>query len=568
MTRLVSVLVLAVAGAVLVSAQGRVAGTPTPQGPAGGRGGMVRGTLEEPTGSGAIKGRIVAAGTGAPIRRAQVRAVAAEARGNRLVSTDADGRFELRDLPAGRWQLTASKAGFVTLRFGQNRPFEAGRPIELGPGEVMERLEMALPRASAIVGRVSDEFGDPVAGARVQVLRYQTVQGTRRMTPVGVVDQSDDTGAFRLFGLMPGEYYVSASLRAIPVDEPGGEGAGYAPTYYPGTNNLAEAQPITLAVGQEQTNLNFALLPVRTVRVSGVVIDSTGGPLTNGNVSLTTADGNAFGAGRGNIRGNGAFSMADVAPGTYTLTVGGGRGRQGGAALEVAQMPLTVGNQDITTLFISTTRGASLSGTVAAAPGSAGTLPSGGVQITTQSASPEPGGFGFGVRPGRVEEGAFTVTGLIGQRFVRVNGLSSSWMVHSMTLDGMDVTDTPLTFRPNEEIRGLRVLLTDRVTDLSGKVSAPDGSLSRDFSVVIFPDDEMKWTPGSRYLRSGRPDQDGVFKLRALPPEPRYLAVAVSYLEEGEGTDPRFLAQIRDRALRFSLNDGETRVLDLKLIER
>jgi len=290
-----------------------------------------------------------------------------------------------------------------------------------------------------------------------------------------------------------------------------------------------------------------------------------GGPLTNGAVALTTADGNGFNAGRGNIRGNGAFSLTDVAPGTYTLNVTGGRGRQGGPG-EVAQMPLTVGSSDLSGLYISTTRGASLSGTVAAAPGSAGALPSGNLQITTQSASLDQGGFG--ARPSRVEEGAFTVTGLLGQRFVRVNGLQTTWMVHSMTLNGVDVTDTPLTFRPNEDVRGLRVLLTDQVTDVSGKVSGANGELSRDFSVVIFPDDETRWTAGSRYLRSGRPDQDGVFKLRGLPPDARYLAAAVNYLEEGEGTDPRFLAQVRDRALRFSLSEGETRVLDLKLIER
>ena len=171
---------------------------------------------QQATGTAVIRGRIVAADTGAPIRRAQVRAVSSDTRGSRLATTDGQGRFEFRDLPAGRWELTASKAGFVTLRFGQRRPFEAGRPVELGDAQIVERTDIALPRGAAITGRVFDEFGDAVAGARVQVLRYQMVQGTRRLTPTGIGDQSDDTGAFRLFGLTPGDYYVSATLRALP----------------------------------------------------------------------------------------------------------------------------------------------------------------------------------------------------------------------------------------------------------------------------------------------------------------------------------------------------------------
>ena len=108
--------------------------------------------------------------------------------------------------------------------------------------------------------------------------------------PTGVGDQSDDTGAFRLFGLTPGDYYVSASVRALPVDDPTTDAAGYAPTYFPGTGNVAEAQRVTLGLGQELTNISFALLPVRTVRVSGRAVNSMGQPLGGGAARLTPAD--------------------------------------------------------------------------------------------------------------------------------------------------------------------------------------------------------------------------------------------------------------------------------------
>ena len=542
------------------------------QAPGGGRG-FARDARPQATGTAIIRGRIVTADTGAPIRRAQVRAFSSDTRGSRLASTDGQGRFELRDLPAGRWELTASKAGFVTLRFGQRRPFEAGQPVELRDGQVADRTDIALPRGAAITGRVFDEFGDAVAGARVQVLRYQMVQGTRRLMPTGVADQSDDTGAFRLFGLTPGDYYVSASVRALPVDDPTVDAAGYAPTYFPGTGNVAEAQRVTLGVGQELTNISFALLPVRTVRVSGRATNAMGQPLSGGVARLTPADATAdtpltFGGG-GNVRQDGTFTLTNVAPGSYTLTVASrafGRGRGGnGADPEIGSIPLTVVNEDLTGIHVVTTQGAALSGTVVAAQGSSTPLPTSAIQITTQ---PVPFGRSPGGGTARVEtNGTFTLRGLLGRRVIRVTGLPQDWMLQSITINSTDVTDRVFDFTGEQELRGARVAVTDRVTEVNGTV-ASGNQPARDYTVVVFPEDDTKWAFPSRYVRSGRPDQKGLFRIRALPPDERYLAVAVDYVEEGEAGDPEFLERIRASATRFALGEGETKALELKLVQR
>jgi hypothetical protein len=94
----------------------------------------LRGLRDQPTGTAAIRGRVTAVDTGAPVRRAQVRAQAS-GRGARLVTTDADGRFDLRDLPAGRWLLAASKGGFIQQQHGQRHPFDTAQPIELAEGQ-------------------------------------------------------------------------------------------------------------------------------------------------------------------------------------------------------------------------------------------------------------------------------------------------------------------------------------------------------------------------------------------------------------------------------------------------
>src|SRR5262249_11928966 len=142
-----------------------------------------------------------------------------------------------------------------------------------------------------ITGRVVDEFGDPVAMARVQVMRYQAFQGSRRLMAVGIGDQTDDTGAYRLYGLSPGDYYGRAGLRGglVGAVDKSHQSPRYAPSSYRGTGNAAEAQRITVGLGQEHPNITFALLPTRTVKITGTVIDSQGKALTNGFVTLLDA---------------------------------------------------------------------------------------------------------------------------------------------------------------------------------------------------------------------------------------------------------------------------------------
>src|SRR5689334_18038356 len=82
------------------------------------------------TGTGGIRGRVVAADGGGAVRRAQIR-ISSQDIGSKTALTDADGRYEFKELPAGRFTMTATKAGYVQMQFGQSRAFEPGRPIEL-----------------------------------------------------------------------------------------------------------------------------------------------------------------------------------------------------------------------------------------------------------------------------------------------------------------------------------------------------------------------------------------------------------------------------------------------------
>src|SRR3954469_13904008 len=215
MVRALSISTLLVALAVVVGAQQQP--SPRPGQPA--RDTSAQSKDAPPPPAGRISGRVLAADNGRPVKRARVFATAAELPGGRGMLTDDSGVFDLTELPAGRYTLTVSKSGFVALSYGQRRPLQAGTPLQLADGQQLKGIEFQLPRGSVISGRVLDEDGDAMPGVMVRIMRYQYLQGERRLTPAGN-GQTDDKGQYRVWGLMPGEYYVNAIARG------GGPGGG------------------------------------------------------------------------------------------------------------------------------------------------------------------------------------------------------------------------------------------------------------------------------------------------------------------------------------------------------
>lgn len=128
--------------------------------------------------------------------------------------------------------------------------------------------------------------------------------------------------------------------------------------------------------------------------------------------------------------------------------------------------------------------------------------------------------------------------------------------------EGVDITDTPLDFAT--DVGGLEIELTQQVTTVSGGVSNDRGGMALDATVIVFADDPAKSGPHSRFINSARPDQEGRFTIRGLPPG-RYVAIAVEYLEPGEERDPDLLEAWRRNGTPFTLSEGKTHVLDLKL---
>ena len=540
-----------------------------------------------PPPAGRIMGRVVAADNGRPVKRARVFASAAELPGGRGMLTDDSGVFDLSELPAGRYTLTVSKSGFVALSYGQRRPLQAGTPLQLADGQQMKGIEFQLPRGSVISGHVLDEDGDAMPGVMVRVMRYQYLQGEKRLTPAGN-GQTDDKGLYRVWGLMPGEYYVNAIARGgggfggpggFAGGGRGGRGGGpgggggsapdpeqvnYAPTYYPGVPSVSEAKPVTVGLSQEVLDISFGMQLVRVSRISGVVSNPDGTPVTSGNINLMADAGgaraNAMGMNLGGrIQWDGAFTINNVAPGRYILRARG----DDSETPQFAAQPISVNGADLSGVTVVLSPGATISGTVSFLPG--GSPAPDYTQFRITAPSTDQSDFGPQSNARVDKDGHFTIGGVsAGAHLIRPSNGSRTWLLQAVTIGGRDVTDTPFQVRSGENIANVTLVFTDKQSEINGTLTTDNGTPVPEFTVLAFPADATLWRPQSRHIMTARPDQTGQYRIRGLPPGEYYLAT-VDPSQQGEWFEPAYLDEHRADAARVVLSEGDVKTKDFKV---
>src|SRR4029079_10777733 len=147
----------------------------------------------------------------------------------------------------------------------------------------------------------------------------------------------------------------------------------------------------------------------------------------------------------------------------------------------------------------------------------------------------------------------------------RAANLPKGWVLKSVRFNGEDVTDRGIDFKPGDEVNGIEIELTNKQTSITGSVTGENSQPAKDYTVVIFPADQQKWTLSqNRYIATSRPDQEGRFRIGNLPPG-EYYAIAVDYVAQGEWRDPEWMARAAKKATKFTLDEGGSKTLDLKL---
>jgi hypothetical protein len=548
-----------------------------PQGP-------VRDRVPPPrTGTAGIRGRVVDGVTGAALARARVSVQGP----TRLTAvTDATGGFAFGNLPAGPVMLFVEKSTYLAGRYPlAGKTVRSGsRPLMLTDGQLLDNVTVPLFHGAAIMGRVLDASGDPVDNAQINVMR---VPGPGRLGRPAMRGGSgtDDRGEYRVGRLEPGTYLIQVSARRGFAQEASGAAPEPPspqplPTYYPGALAIDQAQSITLERGQTVTDIDIVLAEGIPGIVNGTVVNADGSSMTGLNAFINVrrvaneiASGfDGFNSGTG-LRPDGTFKLT-LPPGEYQIearvTPRNGPTRPEDEQFATAKVTVTSGAEDSVSMIVG--RGAAATGRVVFEGNSVVPPSPGKMRIPLYSES------GM-CRSGEATIGAdwsFRVEGLGGTCSAPPVAVFGRWMLKGVVVNGEDLADAPVTFEPGQQFRNVQVIVTDRRTELSFRVTDDNSQPTRDYVVVVYPVEKSQWRsarifvgPPPIFATGGRGAQTTTVPggVGMMPPRKEaiggvrpgeYYVIAVDDLEPDDYRDPVVLERFRSSATRVTLTDGAT----------
>lgn len=556
---------------------------------------------------------------------------------NGRVMADAEGRFFFTDLPAGDYYVGATRDGYITGQYGQRRPTARGELLPLKEGERRTDVVLRVWKYAVIGGTVVDEAGEPVVGVAVRALVRDVVSGRARFGAESSFSVpstlTDDRGAFRLARVQPGTYAVVApsmhttvplavmnswdsntlrlelfrasvyevsplgqprtqqvgdfalmTLNSVLIPpQPGADGrmSMYRTTYYPSATSAAAGTSVTVAAGEERTDLAIALRPVPAARVSGRLVTPDGSPpppmaikligeamtdvitrsLPSGiaEVGLETATAVSDASGR--------FTLLGVPPGEYDLKHADEllvRSAEGGRTAYWVNQHITVPAGDLRDLVVNLRPAIRIAGRVQFSAGVTppATLPPNLGSLTLENPSVEATQVFASAREAG-GSGGFSTIGPGGRYLARALE-TGGWFVESITLDGKDITERP--FDLQTDATSFVVTYTNRASKVTGVVKDARGNVAADAMVLVFPTDQQRWTDygkSPRYLRSVPMALKGTYTFDHLSPGDYYV-IAIEGVD-GEGwRDPKVLQSLANRAERLTVAVGPlSQTLDL-----
>ncbi len=425
---------------------------------------------------------------------------------SRRARTDAKGKFRLAGLRPRAYSIRAAKAEYLPVTM----------PGVVAGVSTPGTVAIALQKSASITGRVTDEAGAAVPGARVEIARDTGVRALMRSGPAALLGGGEVTsgpdGTFRLRGL--------TAQRNVTIEA---AKAGYVP---------AKRHGVSVKSGESLKDV--ALVVKRGLEARGRVVDSAGKPIAGAEIRVSRPE---SGGGGGGARvmiqmaglsrqkpdaasgADGSFRVAGLAPGDYALAVS----REGYASKSVPAV--TVNTEGVSEWApVVLTAGVPIGGFVRNGKGE----PIVGAEIVSF-------GEGSGARQATTDpEGRFRLEGLSPDRGVMINVRADGYAPLQRTVTPPS-DDLSLVLKTSGTIRGrVEDAGTNRpISDFSASVREPRGGGMGGMRIMM----------GGRQSDRSFQSSDGTFELTDVAPgrwsvsasSPGYRPAEVTGVDVAEG---------------------------------
>jgi protocatechuate 3,4-dioxygenase beta subunit len=512
----------------------------------------------------------------------------------RPLASDADGKFEIRDLPRGAYSISASAPGYVTADADSERLYRSGDDVRI-----------SLTRGAVITGRVTDSSGNPVIGARVKAMRLRGSDNRRALpvqdaSPMAMMSsalagdwKTDDRGIYRIYGLVAGTYNVCAGGRGLMSMNSATPYDGDAPTYYP-SSTPDGATDVTLRPGEEAVGIDIRYRELRGHAISGKVSSASRIDRSVSSVLLARVSGGAI-ENTTYLRPGGesqGFEFVGVSDGDYTVSAfASPPGLPGGTDIYAAQpVRVTVKGADVSGVEIALAPLASIEGRVAVEPpqeaqkgdckstGSSSlqeiVLATAGDRALTESPIALFLGASKNATPN--EKGEFTLQALSpGLHHLSLQIPGEQLYVKSIALPPSTATGKPvdaavsgLTLKAGDKLRGLIVTMREGAASLRGKVTLADSNAPIALRMHLVPAETEAANDVLRYAET-EVAADGNFSLLNLAPGKYWLVAREATDQEQTDADYKLVAWDASgrTALRFE-GDATKKVVELSRCQR
>ncbi len=461
----------------------------------------------------------------------------------RNTTTDREGNFQVTNLDRGAYIVSASAPAHVTA---PRDPDSSQQTYYL----VGDWVRLALFKGGVISGTVTSATGEPVVGVlvRAYLICESNGQPPRYGAPA-IWRTTDDRGMYRIYGLAPGTYVVSAggsSGFSVPYEND-------VPTYAPSSTRDGAAE-VTVNLGQESDNIDIRYRGERGRVISGIASGPESGDVPGINIRLSSIfDGES----QANSLlfqplGKPGFVFHGVADGDYNLIASVFHPEGGWSVSEPRRVK--VRGADVTGIELIARPLGSISGRVVLEASKAPeckdkrrllfveTVVSAWHNEKKAARDQPQSVWSLGGPTLPDKQGNFVLRNLApGEYRFNTRSLAKYWYLDSMTLPASAANTAPATrlidaarnwtnAKPGARISGLTITFAEGAASFHGQIMVPEGQrLPPKIFVYLVPADREKAEDVLRFFAQ-KVDSDGAFALNNLAPG-RYWVLAKAVAE-------------------------------------